>query len=160
MFSCTSHIDIHAELEEVWEKVANLDRYPNWSPCFTFVQNLSPKALGFVDSQFSFNMVRFKDRVKYTAIIKEFTVPYRLRLSFACPYRFWLEEQWCFSLTVEADNLITVRMELSLSGWQKVKIYQQQMPMLQAFCEAHLEALKTSLETLGKDDTDDFLVSD
>lgn len=140
--------------------MVKLDLYPNWSPCFTFVQNISPHIQSFIDSKISFTMVRFKERLKRTAVIQDFTAPNRMVFSFACPYRFWLEESWTFSLQEQAANVTTVNMTIALLGWQKVKAYQQESHLLQAFCEAHLEALKTTLEALDKDDSDDFFIAD
>ena len=157
MLSCTNNIEIHAELEDVWSKLAELEFYPNWSPCFAFVKNISPHSVSFVDSRISFNMVRFKNRIKRIATIKEFTAPYLMTFSFACPYRFWLEEYWVITLQPKEQTVI-VQMDIRLSGWTHVKTYQHESHMIQAFCEAHLEALKVSLEELDRDLDDGFFL--
>lgn len=103
-------------------------------------------------------MIRFKERLKRIGVIRDFTAPHTMTFSFACPHKFWLEETWFFTLSMTEENLVRVEMMITLSGWKHVKVYQEEAYMLQAFCEAHLEGLKASLELLETNEDDDFFI--
>ena len=112
--------------------------------------------MSFVDSQVVFHMVRFQDRVKRTATIKEFTSPYIMSFAFARPHAFWLQEAWVITLQSLSENKTAVNIEIDYSGWTHVKTYQEESLVTQTFCEAHLEALKNTLEELDSEADDDF----
>lgn len=160
MLSCSAEVEIYASLDEVWSKLANFELYPNWSLCFASVTNVSSSSVSFVDSKLRFDFIRLKERIRRVATIEEFSAPHCIVYSFTRPYAFWLKEIWHISLqTTESENTL-VSMEVRYSGWTHVTTYQFEGPLIQSFCEAHLEALKEELEKLGDVEDDDFFIEE
>ncbi|EAQ66666.1 hypothetical protein MED121_12100 [Marinomonas sp. MED121] len=152
MLSGSLEIEVAASQDEVWLQLVNIERYGLWSPSVMHVE-IPASAPTLLSSPVKFTLNTLSGRQIRQGRVEELSAPNRLYFSFTRPYSWWLSESWCFNLSSDKRGNTKLEVELKYNGWMKTRAFHFEYLLTKALLEAHLIALKETLETLDYDDS-------
>ena len=151
MLSGSLEIEIVASQDEVWLQLVNVERYGLWSPSVMHVE-IPASAQTLLSSPIKFTLNTLSGRQVRQGSILALSAPHQLYFNFTRPYSWWLSESWCFNLESDNKGNTRIKLDLKYNGWMKTRAFHFEYFLTKALLEAHLIALKETLETLDSDD--------